>query len=231
LSRRILAVPSGPDDPVLDVGSGTGIFTRQLAGHLPGVPVIGVEPAEAMRDKASRTEGPANIRYETGFAEKLPFPEAGVRAVVSATAAHWFDRPGHYAEAARVLATGGILAVVQYVRDAERSPAAAAIEDFLAENGGERVYARPDYKAELETLDPFGPVDATYDSVTLQLSIPDFAGLALSSSHARPVVARLGQEGAENALAEVGAGLVGANGTIPYGFRFEMFIVERIGRG
>jgi len=65
------------------------------------------------------------------------------RAVVAATAAHWFERPAFYAEAHRILVPGGILAIVECVRDREGSPIAAALIEFMVRYGSERAYARP----------------------------------------------------------------------------------------
>jgi len=50
LASRIAAVKVPAVLPVLDIGSGTGIFTRQIAAHLPAaIPLIGIEPASGMR--------------------------------------------------------------------------------------------------------------------------------------------------------------------------------------
>lgn len=228
LAQRIAAVPAGPVSPVLDMGSGTGIFTRQLAAHLPDhIPILGVEPAAAMRGVAEEAGGRAGIRYLDGSAENMPATGRSLRAVTAATAAHWFDRPAFYREAARVLVPGGVLAIAEYVRDTEHSPAAAAVDRFLAEHGGPRAYARPDYASELGAL---GPVETWSGRVELSLAMPDFIGLALSSSHARPVVAQLGQEAAEAALARLGGGLAGRDGHIPYGYRFDLLMVEPVPR-
>ncbi len=224
-------MPAPADAPVLDVGSGTGIFTRHLAEALPpDVAVLGVEPSADMRDTAARRNGPANVHYVRGFAEKLPVDDGAARAVIAATAAHWFDRPAFYAEAARKLCPGGVLAIIQYIRDAENGPAPKAVEDFLRKNGGARVYDRPDYHAELAALPGFGAVSAHYDTVTLQLTSEEFAGLALSSSHARSVEARLGVDATKAALIAIGNGLAGPDGIVPYDYRFELFIVERLSR-
>jgi hypothetical protein len=76
--------------------------------------------------------------------------------VVAATAAHWFERPASYAEAHRILVPGAILAIVEYVRDRERSPIAAALIEFMVRYGSERAYAPPDYHRELAEAPGFG---------------------------------------------------------------------------
>ena len=51
---------------IVDVGCGTGISSRQLAG--PGISVIGVEPNESMRGEAEQTPS-SGIVYRAGQSE------------------------------------------------------------------------------------------------------------------------------------------------------------------
>jgi len=228
LAQRIMAVPAAADAPTLDVGCGTGIFTRQLAALLPEtVPILGIEPAERMRGVAVASGHPANVRYRDGLAETLPVGTGEARAVTAATAAHWFDLPRFFADAARVLVPGGVLAIIEYVRDVEHSAAADAIEAFLRREGGPKVYRRPDYAGELGGASGFALSDVLTHSVTMPLDLEGFVGLALSSSHANAVVARLGPEAARAALTEIGTGLAERDGTIPYGYRFQLFMADR----
>ena len=102
----------------LDIGSGTGIFARQLADKLPATTrIIGVEPSQAMLDKAIAASSDYTIEFVRGTAEQLAADDATVDAISAATAAHWFDRPLFYAESQRVLKPGGFFAIVEYVRD------------------------------------------------------------------------------------------------------------------
>ena len=102
----------------VDVGSGTGIFTRLLAERLgPTAQVIGVEPNDHMRAQAALSAGSfPNLAFVPGCAEDLPIPSGSSALVTAATAAHWFDRSKFYAEALRVLSAGGTIAVVQNKR-------------------------------------------------------------------------------------------------------------------
>ncbi len=229
LREAILAMPDAAALPVADIGSGTGIFTRQLAGILPpAVEIVGVEPSRPMRDEALRTLSGDRIRYIDGAAEKLPFADGTIGAVTAATAAHWFDFPAFLGEAKRVLATGGVLAIADYIRDVERSPAAAALETFLGSHGGEKAYVRPDYAAELADAPGLSNVSIFGENVVLDLTPEDFIGLGLSSSHARAVEARLGRKGTRRRLAELAASLKTSRGAVPYGYQFRMFIARKI---
>ena len=89
-----------------------------------------------------------------------------------------------------MLVSAGVLAITEYVRDVEGSRAAAAIEDYLRTEGRPKVYVRPDYPAELSALRDFSGVQTHIETVARRLLPEDFVGLALSSSHAKPVIAR-----------------------------------------
>jgi ubiquinone/menaquinone biosynthesis C-methylase UbiE len=229
LSQAIVAEPPPSGGMVLDIGSGTGIFTRQLRALLPpDTPIIGIEPASDMRRKAEDMSAhAAGITYLDGLAQQLPFEAANARAVVAATAAHWFERPPFYHEAHRILLPSGILAIIEYVRDDQGSPAAAAVVDFLAQHGGPRAYVRPDYAAELQQAVGFRDFRHVIERVTLQLPPGPFIGLALSSSHARAAIHSLGEREAGKMLLQRVEPLVSSDGCIPYGYIFNLFTVCR----
>lgn len=104
-----------PDDAavVVDVGAGTGKFTRLLAR--PGRTVIAVEPSEAMRT-ALRATLPG-IQVLAGSGERMPLPGDSADALTFAQAWHWVDVPEATREAARVLRSGGVLGLVWNLRD------------------------------------------------------------------------------------------------------------------
>lgn len=98
---------------VLDVGAGTGKFTRRLLAL--GAEVCAVEPVEAMRAELQRALPGIDARQ--GTAEALPWPDAAFDALVCAQAFHWFANAQALAELHRVLRPGGRLALVWNVRD------------------------------------------------------------------------------------------------------------------
>jgi SAM-dependent methyltransferase len=228
LADLIVEGPPPTDGVVADVGSGTGIFTRQLRASLPDtIPIFGIEPVSDMRLNAKmRSPSTTGITYLAGTAEKLPLKAQTARAVVAATAAHWFDRPAFFGEAYRTLMSSGLMAIVEYVRDEEGSPAAAAVIEFLSCHGSPRAYAPPDYEAELRSTVGFRDFKSMSENVTLQLTTDAFLGLALSSSHARAAIRTLGKDTAEKLLLTSVDRLVSSDGRIPYGYIFRMFTVR-----
>jgi SAM-dependent methyltransferase len=102
-----------PPAPVADVGCGTGISTRLLAER--GYDVVGVDPNEAMLEKARAAGG---ARYVRGEAAATGLPDATVDLVTVAQAFHWFDLASTFRELRRILRPEGWCAAFWNVRAA-----------------------------------------------------------------------------------------------------------------
>ena len=98
---------------VIDLGAGTGKFTRLLSTLAPTL--IAVEPVAAMG--AQLTKLLPDVRLVNGTAESIPLPTASADAVVCAQAFHWFSTEAALAEIYRVLKPEGRLGLVWNVRD------------------------------------------------------------------------------------------------------------------
>jgi ubiquinone/menaquinone biosynthesis C-methylase UbiE len=94
---------------VLDVGCGTGRLEVALAGRAR---VWGVDAEPGMLEVARRNAPEAT--FKLGHAEELPFKEGWFERVVMWLSAHLLDRPRAFAEARRVLAPEGRVAVVTF---------------------------------------------------------------------------------------------------------------------
>lgn len=108
---RVLGL--SPSTTVVDLGSGTGKFTRALAPL--GAARVAVEPIAGMRRVFAREV--SDVPVLAGTAEAIPLPDGFADAVVVAQAFHWFRPRPALREIARVLRPGGGLGLVWNIRD------------------------------------------------------------------------------------------------------------------
>ena len=107
------AAAVGSGARVLDVASGPGYAAGQAAAR--GAVVVGVDIAEAMVTLARRLH--PGIDFQQADAQQLPFEDGSFEAVVGNLAILHLSRPEQaVAEFARVLATGGRLALTAWDR-------------------------------------------------------------------------------------------------------------------
>lgn len=111
---------------VLEIGCGTGNLSIRVKRTHPDVEVVGSDPdplalARAQR-KARRLTA---IRFERGYAQRLPYPDAGFDRVFSSLMLHHLDQDTKAAaadEILRVLRPGGSLHLADFTGNAhERS--------------------------------------------------------------------------------------------------------------
>jgi len=103
----------GTDDPVVDLGAGTGKLTAALIDR--GREVVAVDPSPEML-RVLRERLPDVTAHE-GTGERLPLPDASAGVVLVAQAWHWMDADRAIPEVARVLRPGGRLGLVWNERD------------------------------------------------------------------------------------------------------------------
>ncbi len=101
---------------IADVGSGTGIFSRQLLEQ--GYRVYSVEPNADMRRKAEETlSSTPGFTSVNGTAENTTLPGGSADGVTAAQAFHWFDPDTFRRECRRILKPGGNVLLVWNHRD------------------------------------------------------------------------------------------------------------------
>jgi SAM-dependent methyltransferase len=99
--------PRRGDRRILDLGSGTGLFSLALARWF-AAQVVGVEPAEAMRRAAHRERPHPTVLYVGGRAEALPLQDQSCDLAWLSTVIHHVDDLGACArELRRVVRSGG----------------------------------------------------------------------------------------------------------------------------
>ena len=96
-------------EKIADIGCGTGILAARIAAELHPETVYGVDMSDGMLEQAKARSGA--VRWMKGPAERLPFDDDSLDAVVSTSAFHWFDQPAAMRDFYRVLAPGGMVAV------------------------------------------------------------------------------------------------------------------------
>ncbi|MEP6478135.1 MAG: methyltransferase domain-containing protein [Rhodoglobus sp.] len=134
---------------VLDLGAGTGKFTRSLVAR--GLDVIAVDPDAAML--ATLHSALPGVRTLTGTAEQIPLPDHSVDAVTLAQAWHWVDPQLALPELARVLKPGGTLGLVWNIRD-ERADWVRQLSEIIDHSDAEQFI-----RGEIVIGAPFGPIE------------------------------------------------------------------------
>lgn len=94
---------------VADIACGTGILAARIQRELHPEAVYGVDMSDGMLAQARARC--AEVDWRKAPAERLPFIDGELDALVSTTAFHFFDQPAAMREFRRVLAPGGLAAV------------------------------------------------------------------------------------------------------------------------
>lgn len=111
-----------PGQRVLEIGCGTGNLSVRAKRAQPGVDFVGSDPDPLALARARRkARDLTGIRFERGYAQRLPYPDASFDRVLSALMLHHLDpetKAAAAAEVARVLRPGGRLHLVDFTGQA-----------------------------------------------------------------------------------------------------------------
>ncbi len=130
-------LPRGSDAAIVDLGSGIGFYTDELAPFVGRIHALDLQPA--MHEHYRERGVPDNVVLETGAADALPFKDDALQGAVSTMTFHESTTEPAMSELARVLGTGAPAVVVDWSRDGrgeagppldERFDAARAREFF-----------------------------------------------------------------------------------------------------
>jgi ubiquinone/menaquinone biosynthesis C-methylase UbiE len=120
-ARRALLDQSAirPGHHVLDIGCGTGTFVVLIKRLHPNVEVVGLDPDSKALARATRKaeRDGVSIRFDQGFADRLPYPDASFDRVFSSFMFHHLpveEKEPTLREARRVLKPGGSLHMLDF---------------------------------------------------------------------------------------------------------------------
>jgi SAM-dependent methyltransferase len=100
---------------VIDLGSGSGIFSRDLSKY--GADVIGIEPSKELIEEAvsiDKSFGIDNIRYQKAYAEDFTLPDT-FPIFTAVRAWHWFERIKVIQNIKKYLDQNGLLVVINSI--------------------------------------------------------------------------------------------------------------------
>jgi ubiquinone/menaquinone biosynthesis C-methylase UbiE len=106
---------------VLDLGSGTGILSVELAKAFPGLEFVGLDLSEAAvtiaREQVAESAVAPRVSFERGDAQEIPFDDGSFDLVVSSNTLHLLERPIEmFNEVQRVLRPTGRFIVSDFRR-------------------------------------------------------------------------------------------------------------------
>lgn len=111
----------------VDVGAGTGIWTRTLAER--GLhSIVAVEPNDDMRQQGIETSRGMDIVWRKGLAEATGLPDGSADLVTMASSFHWADFDKACDEFCRILRSGGLFVALWNPRLIEANPLLVEIE-------------------------------------------------------------------------------------------------------
>jgi SAM-dependent methyltransferase len=175
-----------------DCGTGSGQAAVPLAEHFAHV--VATDPSSAQLAHAARRSG---VHYAAMSSERSALATGSVTLVTVAQALHWFDQAAFYAEARRVLAARGVLAVWSYGLLTLHDP---ALDDVIRRFHGETV--GPYWTPERRQVDeghatlvlPFERIDAPVFSMNADWTLDHLGGYLSTWSAVRRARAATGTD-------------------------------------
>jgi SAM-dependent methyltransferase len=129
--RALTGLTGKPADKIdiADVGAGTGIWTRMMAGLNPQS-IIAVEPNDDMRQQGKAHPDNGAISWLKGSGEETTLPSGSKDLLTMASSFHWVDFDKGTDEFIRALKPGGHFVALWNPRFIEANPLLVEIEDY-----------------------------------------------------------------------------------------------------
>jgi ubiquinone/menaquinone biosynthesis C-methylase UbiE len=135
-SREELLEPlPGDDAEILDLGSGSGFYTDEIAPFVGHVHAVDIQPE--MHDYYRDRGVPANVSLHTAAADDLPFAEDALDGAISTMTFHESTTETAMTELARVLAPGGRVVVVDWSANGRGEAGPSVAERFGTDDARE----------------------------------------------------------------------------------------------
>jgi SAM-dependent methyltransferase len=183
-----LVVEAGvqPGDPVVDLGAGTGLFTRELVAR--GFTVTAVEPNETMRSQS--TVRP--VHWVDGTFEETQLAEGSQQWAVAAQAFHWADPKRALPEIRRILQPGRLFTAIWNVKAMDAEPNLQWTIDAIRRRVPDfhEYYDGMDWRSVFESTDDFSFVGARFVRHVVEMSRERFLDLWRSHHWLQQLAAR-----------------------------------------
>jgi ubiquinone/menaquinone biosynthesis C-methylase UbiE len=144
----------GPGSIVVELGAGTGKFTKVLCET--GAYVVAIEPVSAMLAQLAADQ--PEVRILRASAQNIPVASESIDAVVCAQSFHWFAIDSVVDEIRRVLKPGGVLGLIWNVRDASVGWVAELEQLVSRHEGNAPRYAGGEWRSVFPAKE-FGPLE------------------------------------------------------------------------
>ncbi|MCG1003168.1 MULTISPECIES: class I SAM-dependent methyltransferase [Halobacterium] len=131
------ALALDPSDTVVDLGSGTGFYTDDVAPHARTVYAVDVQ--DAMRDYYREKGVPENVELVTSGVDELPFDTGRLDAALSTMTYHEFASADAHDEIARVLGDTGTLVVADWAASGDGAAGPPLEERFAATDAADAL--------------------------------------------------------------------------------------------
>lgn len=159
---------------ILDLGCGTGYFTRRIAAEIPETQIVALDIALPMLTASRQKNGYAAIDYLCADAEKLPLLPYSCRQIYSNLALQWCQNlPAVFADFRRILKADGQLVFTTF--------GPATLQELKSAWAGVDVYPHVNEFYATQTIRGFlrqaGFNAITVESQTYQLAYPSVMAL------------------------------------------------------
>ena len=158
-----------PQHRILDIGCGTGTFAVAIKSWLPNADVVGLDPdpKAVARGRRKADRAAVSIRFDEGFANAMPYPDASFDRVFSSLMFHHLPHDAKLPtlqEISRVLKPGGSLHLLDFEQEGAHchNPLARWLHssERLRDNRSERImsWMREAGLVEPEVVDSDQPI-------------------------------------------------------------------------